>query len=249
MCSPQPGLVFVLHGATGSGEEIAGRTGFDREADRLGWLAVYPDAHDPGPFGGWETFATPNRVDDVGFIATLIDVIGQGEGVDPAKVYATGFSRGGMLAYLLACRLADRLAAVAPVSANMGDYRGDVSSLECGPTQPLSLLAMHGTSDRNVPIEGGPSPDYPEQIHYAPLSDVVGLWRGRFACDPRGTVRRSGLATVRRWDCGAERSIELWVLEGGTHAWPGPLNAKGTADASMDASHIIADFFAEHSRR
>ncbi|TME53086.1 MAG: polyhydroxybutyrate depolymerase, partial [Chloroflexi bacterium] len=42
--SSRPGLVVLLHGAVGSGAEFAEDTGFDGEADRLGWVAAYPDA-------------------------------------------------------------------------------------------------------------------------------------------------------------------------------------------------------------
>jgi poly(3-hydroxybutyrate) depolymerase len=47
--SRRPGLVILLHGAVGSGEQMARLTNFDAQADRLGWIAAYPDAHNPGP--------------------------------------------------------------------------------------------------------------------------------------------------------------------------------------------------------
>lgn len=244
------GLVLVLHGAVGSGVQIAELTRFDEQAERLGWIAAYPDAHEPGlPHGGWSTYATPVPVDDVGFIASIVDELRRSERVDAAYVYAAGFSRGGMLAYRLGCELADRFAAIAAVSANIGDQIGKTEDLACRPSRPISVLTMHGSSDRNVPIEGGVSPDYPDQIPYAPLSDVLRMWLGSNACrHVRDTVRRAGTATVRTWGCPNGARVELWLIERGAHSWPGLNNPPDSPDRAVDASRVIADFFAAHPR-
>jgi poly(3-hydroxybutyrate) depolymerase len=79
-----------------------------------------------------------------------------------------------MMAYRLGCEPADRLVAIAPVAGNIADEHG---SVEIGrrPARPVALLVVHGLADRSVPIEEGPSPDYPNQVAYASLSDVLRL--------------------------------------------------------------------------
>lgn len=244
----RPGLVFLLHGAIGTGAEMARLSRFDDQAEKLGWIAVYPDAHQPGPSGGWSTFGTPWPIDDVGFVSAILEDVASLEELDERRVFAAGFSRGGMLAHRLGYELGHKIAAIASVAGNAGDMRGQLPPPLRSPSLPVSVLVMHGTNDRNVPIEGGVSPDYPEQIAYAPLSDVLRWWRDLNGCSTPEAVRREGPATVRAWQCPGEIAVELWVIEGGTHAWPGPHCPGGSSDRSVDASRTIADFFFSHPR-
>ena len=55
----------------------------------------------------------------VGFIAAMIDDLRDDYEIDPNRVFATGISNGGHMAFRLACELADQIVAVAPVTANM----------------------------------------------------------------------------------------------------------------------------------
>ena len=262
--SRSPGLVILLHGAVGSGEEMALLTGFDAHVDRLGWIAAYPDAHNPGPNGGWGAHAccTQPGVDDVTFIRDLIDSVTTSHGVDRLRVYVAGFSRGGMMAYRLGCELADRVAAIAVVAGNMSDRRGSIDALHCRPAAPVSLLAIHGTEDRNVPIAGGVGSDElayfnerPELkvveddlISYAPLTEVVAHWRRVNRCSDVEATEKSASSTTQRWRGPGGVSIELLGITGGTHVWPGPAQSPGSPDASIDASEVIADFFHRHPR-
>jgi polyhydroxybutyrate depolymerase len=260
----KPGFVVLLHGAVGSGAEMARLTDFDTEVDRLGWIAAYPDAHNPGPNGGWDAHACCAQpgVDDIGFIRQLIDATTRSDAVDPSRVYIAGFSRGGMMAYRLGCELADRVAAIAVVAGNMSDRRGNIDAVECRPAAPVSLLAIHGTDDRNVPIEGGVGPaelayfkDHPDLmvfendlITYAPLSDVVGFWRQVDHCSGIEEVESSPSASTRRWRGPGGVCVEVLRIAGGTHAWPGPAHSPRSPDGSVNASDLVADFFVRHPR-
>jgi polyhydroxybutyrate depolymerase len=103
------------------------------------------------------------------------------------------------------------------------------------PTPPVAVLIIHGSDDRNVPVEGGASPDYPEQLPYAPLSDVVSRWRAENQCTQTAPVKQEGHVTIRRWD--GDAPVELRLVIGGGHEWfPG-------------ASEAIADFFAANPWR
>src|SRR5919198_1032740 len=92
-------VVIDLHGARTNGflEELATR--FDGQADRLGWLVAYPD----GFADGWEPYGCCNHagVNDVAFVSELIGRLESSDSVDPERVYVTGLSRGGMMAYRL----------------------------------------------------------------------------------------------------------------------------------------------------
>ncbi|MGD0248136.1 MAG: PHB depolymerase family esterase, partial [Candidatus Limnocylindrales bacterium] len=171
--SAKPGLVIVLHGSFGGGFQIESDSGFDVEADRLGWIAAFPD----GVADGWDTFGSTDKwgqhpgADDVAFMSALIDRLEATEGVDPDRVYVTGLSRGGMMSYRLGCELSDRIAAIAPVSGNMATAEGS-AEVPCVLARPVSVFAIHGTLDGVIPIKGGRV-----DIVFSPLDDVIARWR------------------------------------------------------------------------
>jgi polyhydroxybutyrate depolymerase len=142
-------LVVVLHGGFGVADGAAKQTGFDAQAERGKFLVVYPQ----GILRSWNAGiccgpAMKNNVDDVRFITTLLDRLEADYRIDTRRVYATGISNGGMMAYRLACEAPDRFAAIAPVAATL-----TISG--CRPPQPVSLLHIHGMEDGNVPFAGG----------------------------------------------------------------------------------------------
>ena len=238
----RPALVLNLQAAGGNGALQEALTGFDRQADRLGWIVAYPDSVP----AGWDTFACCGRVDDVGFLANLIDRLEATDGVDPNRVYVTGASRGGMMAYRLGCELSSRVAAIAPVAGNMADANGSAVAVACEPGQPVSVLDIHGSADPEVPIEGGRSRMNVESVSYAPLRDVIGRWRAidRCSASPATTISRA--STLVAWSCKNGSVVESLIVNGAGHTWPGAaiVNPPGTPAAAVDGSRLIADFFA-----
>jgi polyhydroxybutyrate depolymerase len=238
-----PGLVFILHGVFGSGFIMEASTGFDAEADRLGWIVAYPD----GVADGWDAFGSgPDwgshpGADDVAFIAAAIDRLEATDAVDPARVYVSGLSRGAMMSYRLGCELSGRVAAIAPVSGNMAtaDGRADVP---CNLARPVSVLAIHGTADNMIPIDGGKT-----DIPFSPFTDVMARWRALDSCSGPAAVAVDGASTTTGWSCKAGSTVAMRVVEGGWHTWP----VKSTSPApsspdDFDASRLIADFFVAH---
>ncbi len=242
-----PGLVIVLHAVFGSGYLAESSTGFDAQADRLGWVVAYPD----GVLDGWDAFGdTPYwgrhpGVDDVAFAGALIDRLSAENGLDPDRIYVTGFSRGAMMAYRLGCELSGRVAAIAPVSGNMATASGS-ADVPCRTTKPVSVLAIHGTSDGSIPISGGHV-----DIDYSPFWDVISRWRAWDSCAGTGAISVDGRSTTTSWTCTGGSTVAARVVDGGVHAWPGavapPYSTAAPADA-FDAARVIADFFVAHPR-
>jgi polyhydroxybutyrate depolymerase len=244
----KPGLVIVLHGSFGGGFRMEADSGFDAQADRLGWVAAYPD----GVADGWDTFGSTDKwgqhpgADDVEFISNLIDRLEASDAVDPNRVYVTGLSRGGMMTYRLGCELSDRIAAIAPVSGNMATVAGS-ADVPCTLSRPVSVFAIHGTADGVIPIGGGKV-----DITYSPFADVIARWRSMDGCggDIAGTAT-DGPSTTTTWSCSAGTTVEQRVVTGGGHTWPrvlGKLASDGGWVDSFDASRLIADFFVSHPR-
>ncbi len=143
-------LVLVYHGISLDAEEMVRITGFSQQSDESGFLVVYPNG--TGARQSWNGGmccgeAAQKKTDDVGFTRALIDQLSAELNVDQKRVYATGFSNGAFMAYRLACDLADRIAAIAPVGAAPG-----VQS--CDPARPVPLIHFHGDHDRLNPYEG-----------------------------------------------------------------------------------------------
>lgn len=247
-----PGLVIVLHGAYGNGLQAEAGTAFDVQARRLGWIAVYPDGYSDG----WDAHGCCHHqgVDDVAFIAALIDEIEAADQIDPNRVFVTGISRGGMMSYRLGCELASRIAAIAPVAGNMATWAGSARKTGCIPVRPVSVLAIQGTADARVPFQGGSVSSQPAdagQIEvYASFSDVIGVWRDIDGCATSSSTSVMGPTTTTIWRCGGGSVVATKVIAGGGHDWPiGPnrFSPNGTHQA-FDASAVIADFFAAHAR-
>jgi|TARA_B110000483_G_scaffold20927_1_gene23559 polyhydroxybutyrate depolymerase len=122
-------------------------------ADRDGILLAYPQGTLLGRFPHWN--ALPNSpenksaVDDLGFVRELISQIESDYPINRERIYASGFSNGGMMAYALACYEKDLVAAVAVVSGQLLD-NGET----CSPESSIGVIMLHGTDDRVIPYEG-----------------------------------------------------------------------------------------------
>jgi polyhydroxybutyrate depolymerase len=252
---PHPGLVIMLSGETGGFVQEIG-TNFDAQADRLGWIVVYPEALREG----WDAYGCCSHqgASDVAFLSSVIDQLEATEHVDPNRVYISGISRGGMMAYRLGCELSTRIAAIAPVEGNMADRNGQVQGVVCHPQHPVSVLAIHGTADPEVPLQGGKSLVHQESIAYASVNDVMVKWREIDHCGSERSVTHSG-SPMTTWTCQGGSVVSALVIPGGVHTWPGTLlgvllgvlssgpQSYGP-EVSINASQVIADFFEAHQR-
>jgi poly(3-hydroxybutyrate) depolymerase len=124
-------LLIALHGDGGNGSGLMSYTGFNAVADANNFIAVYPDAQNTLWGVQWNKYADnaagfaaipdPNAADDVQFISDLIDYFYNTYGIDRSKVYVTGHSGGGFMAYHLAIAnlTKNKIAGIAPVAASL----------------------------------------------------------------------------------------------------------------------------------
>ncbi|MGW2661588.1 alpha/beta hydrolase family esterase [Nocardia tengchongensis] len=250
--------VLAFHGGGGTARTMAETSGFNRLSDSEGFLAVYPDGYQRSwnDGRGGDTNAGAAAIDDVGFVAAVIDRIIGGDSVDPARVYATGMSNGGMFTEQLGCRLSGKLAAIAPVAAPLP--QADESG--CTPAHPLPVLEIHGTTDPIVPFGGGVV-RVTSGRHGAGASPVLSVaatqqaWRERDACDavtttalPQRTDDGTSV-TVASSDCAGGSSVQLYTVTDGGHTWPGgpqylPKAIVGNVTHQFDAAEVIWRFCA-----
>jgi polyhydroxybutyrate depolymerase len=221
---PAP-LVIGLHGRH---QNIAGLRDWlhlDATADRAHFIAVYPEALKlEWNYGRPLITATPvandETVDDVGFIRLIIDNLIETRRADPAHIYVAGVSRGGLMAYTLACALADRIAAATAIITGMTDLQRE----DCRPARPVPLMVVAGTMDHVQPYDGWLFPrgrllSVPETLEY---------WRVQNGCtkqDEKGIPHReasdrTGVWVFRWTDCRDDARLQLYRVNSGGHQVP-----------------------------
>jgi polyhydroxybutyrate depolymerase len=248
-------LVLVLHGGGGNAANAERMTGFTELARTRGFIVAYPEGSSrlKDRLLTWNAghccgYAMKRKVDDVGFIDALIEKLSAAYPIDPARIYVTGMSNGGMMAHRLGRELPHRFAAIAPVVATLfGD--------EAQPDQPVSALMINGMLDRSVPWQGGaPGGRAADAWDGTPAKPALAqgeFWARANGCT--GDPERADRSKLRIWRyrCPAGKAVELYLLEDTGHAWPGGRRGTPRADdpgASLDASALIWEFFRTHPK-
>jgi len=178
--------------------------------------------------------------DDLGYINKVLDEVESDLCVDLNREYATGMSNGGMFTNRLGCDLADRFAAIAPVSGTLA------KGFNCAPasTEQISILYIHGRQDDYVDVTGKESTD---GYFYTPATDVMALWASPPSqnCSnevtPYPTIADgiSGFSCTQNDNCtNGSEVVSCWWDAG--HAWPG--------GASPWGDDLIWDFFLRHAK-
>jgi len=245
---PRP-LVVNLHPYTGTSGGQAQLTGMNTLADSEGFLIAYPQGL--GSPTDWNagaccSAASEGDRDDVGFLDAVIDDVAAKSCVDLARVYAIGFSNGGMMTYRLACQDSARFAATASVSGS-----ATVPLDTCEPTHPMPLLHVHGTADPLVPYDGGagglpisgrPTPVFPS------VADEIATFRMRDSCPSASTVYfNQSDAHCDHWGpCKDGSEVIQCTIAGGGHSWPGGAGAFSETSA-LDTTQQIWTFLKRHS--
>ncbi|MBX9668730.1 MAG: dienelactone hydrolase family protein [Candidatus Obscuribacterales bacterium] len=252
---PMP-LVVVLHGFGQDGAKISNLSKMSETADREGFIVAYPNA--TKWFGtqrlqAWDIdngVAPPGtESNDVGFIKDLVSTLRSNLKIDDSRVFAAGYSNGGMLAYKLAGEMSETFSAIAVVSSGS-------SGREAIPANPVSVLSIHGTNDAVVPL-GGLSEGYTIESlgvpHVQSQRESFETWSKRAGIkEPPTFDQNASLMKARsvNRDTGAE--IVTYIVRRGGHEWPGSDRAikrdSKSPEAKFPASQKIWDFFKSHPK-
>lgn len=207
-------LVLNIHGHSETALQQERYSQYSALADQQDFLVAYPQGV-IGPDGklGWSTYGHNDpTVDDILFFSDLLTVLQQHFCVDAQRIYATGISNGGGMTNLLACQMAGRIAAFAPVAAAIYPLPAG-----CHPARPVSYLEFHGTSDPLVHYNGNTLPRFPA------IMDMLQEWATRNGCISGPTIFfQQAEVTGFQWTgCQAGVIVQHYRIEGGGHTWPG----------------------------
>ncbi|AWS42293.1 PHB depolymerase family esterase [Streptosporangium sp. 'caverna'] len=233
-------LILSFHGRGNTG---AGTEEFSK-LSTLPAIVAYPNGvigTGDGDRQAWQgaPYAAPG-VDDVAFTSDLLDTLEEGLCVDQRRVYATGKSNGAGFTGLLACRMADRIAAIAPVAGAFYPETGQ----DCRPSRPVPVIDFHGTGDATIPYTGDADRGLPA------IPDWVAAWAQRDNCAKRVRDRVTEPdITVSRW-VGCDRGAEVRhvAVSGGGHTWPGAdiYSGGGYTTQTIEAHQVLWDFLRRH---
>ena len=221
-------LVLDLHGSGGNADGQARNSGFESLAASEQFIVATLNAES----GRWNVPVQPDRVDDVAYVASVIDHVAGQACTDPARVYATGFSGGARMTSLLGCKLGVRLAAIAPVSGLRAPATACVS-------RPVPVLSFHGLADPQNTYDGH-VPDRAEWIESVP--DALAGWAAHNGCNTKVVLEDppGPLSTMRYDGCKTGAEVRLIRIDGLGHRW---------THEEVDTTAVMWQFFKEHSLR
>lgn len=244
-------LVIGLHGTGGSAVQFDRDYGFTAKANSEGFIIVYPEGvRSDGilKLRTWNAgtccdYAAEQNINDVKYIRTLIDELVAKYKIDPKRVYLTGMSNGGMMAYRLASEMPDKIAAVAPVSSTM------MIQQAINKERAMPILHIHSSRDMKVPYHGGVGLG---GYNFAPVDSTLRVWAQSNACVKGPEVMVDDLRyKLTEWsDCNDNAIIKCYLTQDGGHSWPGGKrsNSRGDEPSSViNATDLIWDFFKTRS--
>lgn len=239
-------VIIALHGGFGSPKNIEEQSGLSNLSDAEGFLVCYPE----GLNRTWNADgccgpAVKKNRDDVDFLVTLIDELVASYSINPGRVYVTGMSNGGFMAYRLACEVPEKIAAIAPVA-------GTMNVEVCNPTEPVAVLHIHSYEDGSVPWEGGIGNGVSD--HYnPPIDSVLNAWSAHNGCTVENELVYDGTDfDQRNWtSCTDSTAVQLIISHDGGHSWPmgtKPTRKGDDPSAVVNANALMWAFFQAHTK-
>ena len=158
-------------------------------ADTAKFVTVFPE----GISKSWDLDG--NR--DVNFVLALIDKMVDDYDIDRGRVYLSGFSMGGMFTYHAMNKIADRIAAFAPISG----YPMSGATAKAS-VRPIPIIHTHGTSD--------------DVVTFSNVKSNLNVWINHNGCPTTATVTKKyrGASHITRhvWGPGND-GVEVVLME------------------------------------
>ena len=147
----------------------------------------------------------PTQADDVGLIKDIVALLDKQGLVDHRRIYATGSSSGGLMAYRLA-RETRLFAAIAPTKCGMaiGAHEPQKS------TDPISIMQVIGDVDKSFNGSNKTHPMYSAK-------ERIDIWSKFNDCESPSFTDH-GDWTSTHYVCANNKEIELMILKGVGHS-------------------------------
>lgn len=221
-------------------------TGLSERAGRHGFIVAYPEGYkNTWNAGDCCGPARDEGIDDVAFTEAILEDLGSAVWLDQSRVFATGFSNGGKMAYRLACELSDRIAAIGVVATSIG-------VTDCRPRRPVPVLHIHGMGDRFAPFSGGRGLTW-SSVDHVSVPSTIALWVQWNRCTGEIKIRCEG-ERVTRFSYPSHHEgaqMVLYLIQGMGHQWPGGKALEpgllGPGSDDLSATDKVIEFFLAHA--
>ncbi|HNX77007.1 MAG TPA: PHB depolymerase family esterase [Candidatus Rifleibacterium sp.] len=258
-------VVFLFHGGGGGARGALYYYELEKKAEEAGFMLVTPNGTGEAKHVllTWNVsfgfgYAQKNKIDDIGFVNTLLQKLAAEYPIDSKRIFATGLSNGAIFCHFLAAAPGSRFAAIAPVVGTAGGKDPGEKDWHQPPVPqtPVSVCIIQGLVDEHIPIEGGlqkQSVGEPKCVFSA--SQTINLWVTADGCDPtpETTYNASMNTTTHYYKNGrANSEVVAHVIHDMGHAWPGstrvPRAGSDKPAANFPGNDIIWKFFQNHPR-
>jgi polyhydroxybutyrate depolymerase len=238
--TPLP-LVIALHGYGGNPRNMESATFLSLKADEENFIVVYPRGIS-SDFSWNAGFccgqAALNNVDDVEFIRRLVEKTREDLNIDSKRIYAAGFSNGGMMCHRLGAELSDLFAAIAVVAGSIGKTLGG-SLIIAAPSEAVSVIVFHGRQDQVVPYDGD---RFSSEYMFSSVDEAVSFWVQADHCSNIPWVEESSSGNIIKTTySGGVNSTEviLYTIMNGAHSW---------SFSGISTTNLIWEFFEKHPK-
>jgi len=256
-------LVLMFHGGGGTPKFAERESKFSELADREGFLVAYPE----GIGKSWNDgrnekaiVAQRDKIDDLGFVAALIDDVARNHKVDAKRVFSAGISNGATFSHYLGANLSSRIAAIAPVIGGMPA----AWSAAFKPEKPVSVLILQSVHDPLMPYDGGDIvlPGGVKRAGIVPTDEAARKWVEHNGCQRKAVTEvmadkdPNDGCRVRKFTYSKGRDgadVVLYRIEGGGHTWPSgvqylPERVVGRVCRDISGAEVIWEFFKAHPK-
>jgi len=211
-------LVVMLHGYGNSAEILRMTTGFEQDANALGYAVVYvtgaPSPEDATSAPGWNSGVGVSSNNDVDFLCGLVNYLCKEYGFDSSRVFAVGFSNGAFMTHRLALEATDTFAAVVSVAGMMPEtiWNEKPGQLSVG------VFQITGEKDDVVPKNSDGSAKYSK----APaIEDVIDYYVEVNGLTLTDTVDEGKKSTLTKYTSeGSTKQVWNLFVPDGRHSWP-----------------------------
>ena len=252
-----PALVLILHAGGGSAKSAIRSTEghFNKIAIREGLIVVYPEAVKSYWNEGRKmplSYSHRNKIDDVGFLQSVIESVVEEYQADREKVFVVGLSNGGLMAYRAACELRGQITGIASIASSIPK---DILPL-CDGLTGTSLIVVNGTDDPILPYHGGfIRKDGKRQGEVLSTEETIAYWLETNQCPGHAEKNllpdlntKDGTTVTRYHYSGCIRGaqVALYRVEGGGHTLPGGRQSErnvGKTSDDINACDEIWSFF------
>ncbi|MDR7210697.1 carbohydrate-binding protein [Flavobacterium piscis] len=191
-------LVISMHGRGQTMSDQKNQTQFQSVAQSNNFVLVFPQSDGEN----WQLWGD----NDINFILAIIEEMSVRYGIDRNRVYLSGFSMGGMMTYYAATKIADKIAAYAPVGGFL------MGGPDTNSSRPIPIIHIHGEDDDFVPNSR--------------VQECMDAWIARNGCpttpvvtDPYPANVSTAKSVKKYWGLGKEKVEMVSITVAGVGHW------------------------------